>query len=274
MTTNALAYAELRRMLEQRTAIVLSEEKEYFIDLRMGPLLSRYKVDNLAELLPTLRKDRRAADEAMDAMTINETSFFRDAKPFDVLREVIVPTVFALRGDRPLRVWSAASSTGQEAYSVAMTLLEHPIVRRQGWTYEIVGTDVASSVVERAKAGIYNGAEVRRGLPGALLTRYFEPHDGGTWRAGAQLRAGVRFQVGNLIQDRPPVTDLDLVLLRNVLIYFSEDMRRRVLESVHRAMAPHGVLMLGAGETPDYAADLFERIRLGDMWVYQPRSRR
>jgi chemotaxis protein methyltransferase CheR len=186
-------------------------------------------------------------------MTINETSFFRDVRPFELMRTELLPALIEKRrAQRSLRFWSAACSTGQEACSVAMMLLEH-FPQLAGWNLRIDGTDFSSEVIARARSGTYHRIEMNRGLPARSLIRFFD-HHGEDWTAKPEVRQLCHFQQANLCADRlpfNPVTDrFDVVLLRNVMLYFSQDNRKRLLKSVHRLLAPDAVLLLGSSEQP------------------------
>jgi chemotaxis protein methyltransferase CheR len=234
----------LRDLVRRRSAIVLDESKQYLLDTRLAPVVRAEGLATVTELVARARAgDRRLADLVVDAMTTNETSWFRDNGPFEALRHVVLPALVAERGtERRLRIWSAACSSGQEAYSVAMTCSE---VLPAGWTVEIVGTDLSPAMVERARAGRYSQLE---GLPAAHLVRWFV-RDGSHWQVSPQLKAMTRFREGNLAQ---PFTDLgrfDVVLLRNVLIYFDADTKVDILRRTRAVTRPDGFLFLGAAET-------------------------
>jgi len=184
-----------------------------------------------------------------EAMTINETSFFRDTATFDYLRETLLPAIIESRRDtRTLRFWSAASSSGQEAYSIAMMLREHfPLLA--GWRIDILGTDLSAEMVERASAGRYARIEVNRGLPARLLVKYFV-RAGDEWEVHPDLKRLCRFQQRNLCQPAGQPEAFDVIFLRNVMIYFNQETRHQLLLTIHRALPPDGVLFLGLSEQP------------------------
>ena len=240
----------VRRVLRERAGIVLEPGKEYLIESRLLPLAAAVGAASVDALVA----DGRSADRVVEAMTINETSFFRDRHPFDALRDVLLPEVFGRRTGI-VRIWSAACSTGQEAYSIAMLVQEH--FPSEAHRVSIVGTDLAPRVLEQARAGRYGQLEVNRGLPAPLLLKWFD-RTGRDWTLKEPIRRMVRFDQHNLVHDAPP-TGCDVVMLRNVLIYFDTPTRTAVLGRVRDAMAPEGALILGAAETMYGLSDDFER---------------
>ncbi|WP_336924210.1 CheR family methyltransferase, partial [Aquipuribacter sp. SD81] len=239
--------AWVRDLVRRRSAIVLDETKQYLIDTRLAPIVRSEGLQHVGELVARARAgDRRVTGLVVDAMTTNETSWFRDNGPFEVLRTALLPHLVRARaGERRLRIWSAACSSGQEAYSVAMLCTE---VVPQDWTVEIVGTDLSPAMVARAQEGRFSQLEVNRGLPASHLVRWFT-RDGAHWRVSPQLQRMTRFREGNLAE---PFTDLgrfDVVLLRNVLIYFDAATKTDILRRVRGVTRPDGVLVLGAAES-------------------------
>jgi len=209
-------------------------------------------MNSLADLVHHLRSRRDPALElaVADAMTINETSFFRDSRPFDLLRTDLLPGLIeARRSVRSLRLWSAACSTGQEAYSLAILIREHfPVLTN--WSIRIEGTDICESVVKRSQAGRYQRIEVNRGLPARYLVRHFDQVDD-DWAVKPQIRSLCNFQKVNLCRFPLPFrVKFDVIFLRNVMLYFAPEMRRALLAEVRRLLAPDGVLLLGSTEQP------------------------
>ncbi|MEQ1565089.1 MAG: protein-glutamate O-methyltransferase CheR [Myxococcota bacterium] len=246
MTTTFAAtdLAFLRDLLETRAGIVLEPGKEYLVETRIAPLLTANKLSGLPELVRKIRIDAQLQKKVIEAFTTNETSFFRDLAPFQSLRATIFPALQA-KPDR-VRIWSAASSTGQEAYSVAMMLRdEFPSLAARA---EIVGTDLNEVVVAKARSGRYTQAEVSRGLPAASLVKHFT-RKGLEWEVSEPIRAMTQFRQQNLLEHWPAAPPFDLILLRNVLIYFSLDTRARLLRRMRDAMRKDGWLMLGSSET-------------------------
>jgi chemotaxis protein methyltransferase CheR len=241
------AYQELARAIRGASGLVLGPDQDYLLHSRLAPMLRRRGLANLDELArrlssqdgPTLLR------EVAEAVTTNETSFFRDDAPFRVIAEECFPALARTRAaTTPLRIWSAACSSGQEAYSVAMLAASCLPGRR----IEILGTDISSEMVLRAREALYTAFEVRRGLDETQLARWFRAEAGG-WRAVPELRACCRFETANLLGELSQLGSFDLVLLRNVLIYFDPPTRERVIEACTRRLAPGGYLMLGATET-------------------------
>ncbi len=237
----------MRDFMHREAAIVVEPGKEYLIETRLAPIASERRFESVNDLIHHLRKS--AADdpirtEAISALTTNETYFFRDVAPFHALRDVVLPELVARRGGAPLHIWSAASSTGQEAYSVAMILAEH--FPRQAAS--ILGTDLSPTVIARARAGRYHQLEVNRGLPAKLLLEHFT-QDRGDWRVSEALRRRVEFREMNLARTWPALPPADIVLLRNVMIYFEVSTRRQILRQVKTVLRPGGYLVLGGAET-------------------------
>jgi chemotaxis protein methyltransferase CheR len=204
-----------------------------------------------------------------EAMTINETAFFRDHKMFEVLRDTILPRLIeANSSQRELRIWSAASSTGQETYSLAMLLCEY-FADLADWDVKIVGTDTSPQVIEYARRGRYRRLEVNRGLAVRMLVKYLA-HDGEEWEVAPKLRSMCDFQYANLCAPLPELPIFDLVLLRNVLLYFPRESRSSVFRSVHRQMAPGGYLVLGTSEQAEDSTNLFQAEFVRECYFYRP----
>jgi len=234
--------------LKQRSGLSLGADKDYLVRARLAPILKSRALPSLASLVEKMRADPALEREVVEAMTTNETLFFRDGRPFDHLREVGLPALHASRPRTlPIRIWSAAASTGQEAYSLAMLVCEMgPALA--GRMVEIVGTDIAREPLLRAEQGLYTQFEVQRGLPSRLLVKYFTKEEQG-WRVDRKLRSMVRFQTWNLLNDPHPLGRFDIVFCRNVLIYFDQKTKRQVLDGIIRQLAPDGLLYLGGAET-------------------------
>ena len=257
MTPNDYDY--LRKLLKERSGLVLSADKQYLVESRLLPLVRKAGVGSLGDLVLKLQgpgAEPLTAD-VVDAMTTNETFFFRDKIPFEHFRDTIVPALMESRAtQRRIRIWCAACSTGQEPYSLAMSLKEMGAALA-GWRFDIVATDIATPVIERAMIGSYNQFEVQRGLPITLLLRYFQKA-GDHWQIVPEIRAMVKFRQLNLLRDFSALGTFDLVFCRNVLIYFDHDTKADVLQRVGRTMSPDGFLVLGAAETVLGLADQFK----------------
>ena len=239
----------LAGLLEARTGQQLTMSRRWRIETALAALLRERGIPTLDELITILVMGREPslATQVVEALLNNETYFFRDRSPFDLLAKAALPKLYQRRQSKRLRIWSAGCSTGQEAYSLAMLFAEDP-QRWAGWTIDILGSDVSESAVRRAREGIYTQFEVQRGLGIAQMIKWFEECDGG-WRAVEPLRRTVRFQVHNLLEPTPHPGEFDIVLCRNVLLYLNAERRTHVFERIASAMAGDGYLMLGAGET-------------------------
>ncbi|MBF9233950.1 CheR family methyltransferase [Microvirga alba] len=245
-----LDFEFLCAFLKARSGLSLTAEKRYLVESRLGSVCRQFAIDNLSLLATHLKTGRRSDLETavVEAMTTNETFFFRDKAPFDLFRDVLLPRFLAARAStRRLRVWCAAASTGQEPYSLAM-LLDQNAPRVAGWQIEIVATDISTEVLEKAKAGLYNQFEVQRGLPIQMLLKYFT-QVGDHWQISPQIRAKVDFRPLNLIKSFSHLGSFDIVYCRNVLIYFDLPTKADVLQRLSNAMSPDGALLLGAAET-------------------------
>jgi chemotaxis protein methyltransferase CheR len=246
-----LDYDYLRKLLRERSGLVLSADKQYLAESRLLPVARRAGLPGLAELVLELKKSGKAEPltvDVVEAMTTNESFFFRDKLPFEHFRATMIPALVAARANvRRLRIWCAAASTGQEPYSLAMCLREMA-PRLAGWRIEIVATDLSRDVLEKAKAGIYSQFEVQRGLPIALLIKYFT-QIGDTWQIASDIRAMVQYRPLNLLADFSHLGIFDVVFCRNVLIYFDQATKTNVLDRIARVMSHDGYLALGAAET-------------------------
>ncbi|HXE57028.1 MAG TPA: protein-glutamate O-methyltransferase CheR [Gemmatimonadales bacterium] len=274
MTLTAADFDFVRTLVRQHAAIVIDPGKEYLVESRLAPLAREHGYGSLSALLAELR-ERPAANlhrRVVEAMTTNETSFFRDPPSFEALRDVVLPELIARRGaERRLRIWCGAASSGQEPYSVAILLREHfPILA--GWQVQILATDIARDVLDRARRGRYSQLEVNRGLPAPLLLKYFTKV-GIEWEIAEPIRRMVGFGELNLVEPWPALPEFDLVLLRNVLIYFDVPTKQRVLANVRRVLRRDGTLLLGGAETTLGLDEAFERVPLGRSLGYRLRSR-
>ncbi|MFD1625446.1 CheR family methyltransferase [Azospirillum griseum] len=237
-------------LLKQRSGLVLTRDKAYLLESRLMPVARKWNMKGLEELATTVRtrKDEALLRDITEAMTTNESSFFRDQKPFDQFRQLVLPKLMAARAaKRTIRIWSAACSSGQEAYSLAM-ILNDEAAKLAGWKVEIVGTDISAEMVERSKAGVYTQFEVQRGLPITMLVKHFK-QNGDKWQISPQLRQMANFREWNLLGDLSPLGQFDIVFCRNVLIYFDGPTKGKVLDAIARQMPQDGVLYLGGAET-------------------------
>jgi chemotaxis protein methyltransferase CheR len=274
MACSEADYAYLRRLVHAQSANVIDPSRDSLFETRLAPIARLAGAANLEGLVSLLREDRSAYlhRAVAEAMTINETSFFRDVRPFEMLREEIFPRLIEQRRpERRLRIWSAASSTGQEAYSLAMTIAEY-FPSLLSWDVRIVGTDISRTVVDYARAGRYRRLEVNRGLPAPMLLKYFE-RDREEWEVCRRLRAMCEFVVANLCAGLPQLPTFDLVLLRNVLFYFPQRERSTVFGQVYRQIAADGYLTLGNAERAEDSTKLFEAEFASQCYFYRPVTR-
>lgn len=240
----------LAGLLEARTGQQLTMNRRWRLETALAQLLRERSIASIDELITILVMGREPSlsTRVVEALLNNETYFFRDRQPFDLLKAAALPELARRReNSRTIRIWSAGCSAGQEAYSLAMLFAEDP-VRWSGWTIDILGSDVSQGIVERARCGTYSQFEVQRGLGIQQMIRWFEETPAG-WRAVEALRKTVRFQVHNLLETPPHPGKFDLILCRNVLLYLEEKTRRKAFDRLSGALAPDGWLMLGAGET-------------------------
>ena len=244
-----LDYEFLRKLLKERSGLDLSADKQYLLESRLIPLARRAGVPGLPELVQKLKGGAEALiAEVVEAMTTNETFFFRDKVPFDHFKGTIMPEMLHARASRrSLRIWCAASSTGQEPYSIAMCLKELGAALT-GWRVEIIATDLSQGVLEKSRAGLFSQFEVQRGLPIQLLVKHFT-QTGELWQLNADVRAMVQFRQLNLLQDFSHLGVFDIIFCRNVLIYFDQDTKTNVFGRLAKVIEPDGFLIMGAAET-------------------------
>ena len=251
-------YAFLRELVLSRSSNIIDASRNTVFDTRLTPVARMAGVSNVKALVDILRTSRpvHLHSAVVDAMTINETSFFRDVRPFDLLRTSVIPQLIeSRRHQRKIRIWSAASSTGQEAYSIAMLLREW-FTEVATWDIQILGTDISRQAVEYAQSARYRRLEVNRGLPATMLLRYMV-RNGEEWEIVDSVRSLCSFRCLNLCGPLPALPRFDLVLLRNVLLYFSPEDRATVFTAVHRQIADDGYLLLGNAEQADESSDRF-----------------
>jgi chemotaxis protein methyltransferase CheR len=253
-------YESLARILLEQAGLVLEDGKEYLIRSRLVPLLQRQKLSSFEELLQALvlSKDRSLLKAVIEAMVTTETSFFRDFHPFETLRKAILPGLISRRREtQTLNIWCAASASGQEPYSIAILLREY-FPELLNWKILISATDISSEMLERSRCGRYSQLEVNRGLPAALLLSWFK-QEGMEWQLDRRICEMVTFSQLNLTQPWPPMPMWDLVLIRNVMIYFESEAKRAILERVAHRLAKDGYLLLGGAETTFNLSDEFVR---------------
>jgi chemotaxis protein methyltransferase CheR len=269
MTMAATSFAYVRDLVHRRSAIYLEAGKEYLVQSRLQPVVQASGEGSLDRLVSRLRSSPEGPLHAqvVEAMTTNETSWFRDRHPYDAFESVILPDLLSRRAqERRLTVWSAAAASGQEAYSIAM-LLHERLGADPSWDVRVLATDLSEQMVRRTTAGRYSQLEINRGLPAARLVRHFT-RAGTEWQVNQPLRRLVEVRQLNLASPFPPLPPIDVTFLRNVLIYFQVDSRRQILHRVRRVLRPGGYLVLGAAETT-LDVDAFERVPHDKATVYR-----
>ena len=268
-------HALVRRLLRERSGVVLDPSRDHFVEMRLGALATEFGFESLAEVLEALRTEEgwgMLHRLVAEALAISETSWFRDAPFWEELRETLLPDLLARRrGVRGLELWSAACATGQEPYSLAM-LLHDMAGHLAGWQVHVLATDFSQGILKRARAGCYSQIEMNRGLPALQLVRHFRKAPD-AWELKPEVRALVEFRELNLAASWPVLPPMDLVLMRNVLLYFEPELRRNVLRQLALNMPPDGILVLGAGETTLTMDDSFEPMPLARTVVYRRRAR-
>ena len=268
MTPNEFDW--LRAFLKQQSGLVLSNEKQYLIESRLLPVARKAGLSTLSALIAKMKEPGQSvlAATVVEAMTTNESFFFRDKVPFEHFTETMLPKMLEARArDRRLRIWCAAASTGQEPYSLAMCLKEAE-AKLAGWRIEMIGTDLSSDVLDKAKAGIYTQFEVQRGLPINHLLKYFT-QTGDTWQINSNLRSMVQYRKLNLLESFAALGQFDIVFCRNVLIYFDNQTKVDILQRISKQMPADGFLVLGAAETVVGLTDAFKPMT-DKRGLYQP----
>ncbi len=243
-------FQHMADLVRSRSGLVLNEEKSYLLESRLMPITRKFGMKSLDELIGVVcgKKDPALITEIVEAMTTNESLFFRDGKPFDQLKELVLPRLLTARAaTKRIRIWSAASSSGQEPYSIAMVIKEAG-AQFAGWNIEIIATDLSLEILQKAKNGVFTQFEVQRGLPITLLVKYFK-QDGDKWQISDELRSMVKFKPFNLLENPSPLGTFDIVFCRNVLIYFDQETKGLVLNGISSIMPDDGVLYLGGAET-------------------------
>jgi chemotaxis protein methyltransferase CheR len=263
-------YRFLQQHVYSHAGLVLDDDKHYLLESRLAPIVRRLELQSINELCTLIRSPRQRdlARQVAEAVTTSETYFFRDPAQYRAIKDVLLPRLLSeRRNTRRLRFWSAASSTGQEAYSLAMLLIEAGL---PGWDIEILGSDFSSAVIERARAGRYLQIEVNRGLPSSLLVRYFR-RQGTDWILSDEVRKMVTFEILDLRANASPPRSFDLVFCRNVMIYFDVQTKLKILAQLRRTILPGGWLLLGGAETISGIEEHFDRLPLQDATAYVAR---
>lgn len=274
MPISNVEFDYIAKLVRERSAIVLEAGKEYLVESRLLPVARTVGCASLPQLIARLRAQsfNGLHQKVVEAMTTNETSFFRDLHPFEALKKLVLPELIAKREkERKLHLWCAASSSGQEPYTIAMLLREHfPLLG--SWTLRFVASDLSVEMIERSRNGRYSQLEVNRGMPAALLVKYFQRH-GVEWQVKEEFRRMIEFRQMNLTDAWGGLPEMDLVFMRNVLIYFDVETKKSILGKVRRILRPDGYLFLGAAETTLNLDDGFERVQFEKAGCYRLRNR-
>jgi chemotaxis protein methyltransferase CheR len=273
VTIDDVAFNFVRQLVRERAAIVLDDGKQYLVDNRLSILARREGMESAQEVIDRLRTapDGALQRKVIEAMATTETLFFRDGKPYEALRNTILPELQRMRAaERRLQIWSGACSSGQEPYSVCMLVREYlPVLAT--WDLRLVATDISTEMLARSRTGRYSQLEVSRGLPSAFLTKYFDRVDL-EWQIRSDVRRMVEFRELNLAGPWGTLPTADLVMLRNVLIYFDVEVKRAVLAKIRKVLRPGGFLMLGTAETTMNLDDSFELVRSDGASYYRLRN--
>ncbi|MCC5880364.1 MAG: protein-glutamate O-methyltransferase CheR [Idiomarina sp.] len=264
-------YNQFRKFLETQCGIVLGENKMYLVKSRLGPLMSKFNIASLSELVRRSMaiSERALRSAVLDAMTTNETLWFRDVYPFELLKTKLFPEFSTL--NRPLKIWSAASSSGQEPYSIAMSFLEYKQQSRAGLGrgIQIIGTDISNKVLAQSKEAEYDGLSLARGLSEERKRRFFEPAEGNRMRVKKEVSSMVNFRHLNLLDSYSLLGKFDVIFCRNVLIYFAPDVKKKILAQFRTALNPEGYLILGASESISGLSEDYKMIRCNPGIIYQ-----
>ena len=263
-------YHAFRSLLEQASGIVLGENKHYLVTSRLNGIMNEFSLSSFSQLMDQMKRDQKLRQRIMDAMTTNETSWFRDNYPYDVLKQKILPET-AKRKPASLRIWSAACSTGQEPYSISMIVsefLSSPFSGLGADCVKIVGTDISTSAMQQAKSGCYEGVSVTRGLSDERKKRFFKPN-GTCWEVAGEIRDRVSFREMNLMQSYSFLGKFDVIFCRNVLIYFSQELKKDILKRMTQVLNPNGYLILGGSESISGYSDEFELVKWNSGVIYR-----
>lgn len=273
MTISPGDFDYISKLVVERSAIVLEPGKEYLVESRMRSLLQETHCPSIRELVQKMVREPNGdlKNKVVDAMTTNETSFFRDLHPFEAMKNVVIPDLLKKReSTRQLNLWCGASSSGQEPYSVAMMLLEN-FPQLTTWKVHYVASDISEKMLARCREGIYSQLEVNRGLPAPLLVKYFD-HRATKWQIKDNIRKWVDFKQINLASHWPQLPRMDIVFMRNVLIYFDPPMKKIILGKIRQILKPDGYLFLGAAETTLNLDDAFQRMDIKQSGCYRLRE--
>lgn len=272
MAISSADFDYIAQLARSQAAIVLEPGKEYLVENRLGPLAQREGFLSLDQLIAKMRSEKvinGLHHKTIDALTTNETLFFRDFHPFEALRKLILPKLIETRGSvKQLNIWSAACSSGQEPYSLAMLIRQH-FPQMNDWRINILATDLSPTILKAAGEGAYTQFEVNRGLPAAYLVKYFSKQ-GDKWVIKDEIKKMVQFKPMNLIQPWPMMPPCDLVFIRNVMIYFDVETKKSILKKIRACLLPHGLLFLGTAETTLNLDPTFKPENFDKTVAYRP----
>jgi len=268
ITTDDFDY--IRKLVLDRSAIVLEPGKEYLVESRMLSLLNREKIPSIEEIVKRLKNgsSNGLQDKVVDALTTNETSFFRDIHPFETFKKMVIPEILKNNATtRELNIWCGASSSGQEPYSIAL-ILKNDFPQLGSWKIDFMSSDISVEMLDRCRRGAFSQLEVNRGLPAPMLVKNFK-QEGMEWFINEDLRKLIHFKQINLSKPLPLMRKLDVIFLRNVLIYFDVETKSKILDQISRMLKPTGFLFLGAAETTLNLNDSFERVKIPQSGCYR-----
>ncbi len=255
--------------IKSAAGIVLAPGKEYLVENRLSMLAHTLKIESIDELIKKLRKENSndLKQKVVDALTTNETSFFRDKHPFETLKTSLLPQIIKKRAAiKQLNIWCAASSSGQEPYTIAMVLNQIPAL--SGWRINFIASDISEEMLERCRQGLYTQLEIGRGLPANLLPKYFSRHQN-RWQIKQELRTMIDFRIFNLCKQWPFMVNMDIIFLRHVLVYFNDATKREILGKVRKQLKPDGFLFVGSGDNPELLDKNFTRTEFSTSACYK-----
>ncbi|MEM9445142.1 MAG: protein-glutamate O-methyltransferase CheR [Verrucomicrobiota bacterium] len=273
MRVSAEDFHYVQGLIQHLAAIALEPGKEYLVETRLTPLVEKEGMSTIQELVNVLRSStcpQELKDKVVDAMTTNETSFFRDIHPFDTLRTDIMPDIIKRQADiKTLHIWCAACSTGQEPYTISMVLHEHFPEIVKDWNVQILATDISNRVLSQAESGRFGQLEVNRGLPAIYLIKYFSKDKDGAWVVKDEVRRLIKFEKVNLIKPWGYLPTFDVIFIRNVLIYFDVDTKRGILNNICRQLHPDGYLFMGTSESVLHISNVLKPNHVGHSTVFR-----
>ena len=274
MKVSPVQFEFLRDLLRRRTGVVIDDSKQYLVVARLLPIVRQRAIPSLDTLVDRIRKtgDKALEKDVLNAMMTHETSFFRDKSPYETLRQLVTEMIPKRSAHRQLAIWSAACSTGQEPYSIAMLLNEHFPDLVASWRIRIIATDISEPVLARAREGVFSELETNRGMPAELLKKYFRPLQG-KWSIVQECRRLVEFRCLNLNGPWPALPPCDVIFLRNVMLYFDVPTRAALVTKMRRVLKPDGALFLGGAETMIGIDTAYDRLTGAGCSYYRPKPR-